>query len=238
MSYHESTMQPEALQPYDSNITFKIYPNTKRVPLKQKLMTSSENSTDEFARVLLSRQSIRSFSEEGVSLNALSCLLSLSFGLRAKDKSATFRTYASAGARYPIEVYVFVFKSCDIDMGIYHYNVLENCLELLKSGDYSDEIFDFYNITDNGIISKFPCLILFTATFSRTMQKYGERGYRFVMLDTGHMSQNLYLVASYLNMGAVALGGGRYSDQKLDDLLGLRVVEENAFYGFAVGHPK
>jgi len=66
---------------------------------------------------------------------------------------------------------------------------------------------------------------------------YEERGYRFAMLDAGHMSQNLYLVASYLKLGIVALGGGAESDSKLDEMLRLLPNEESTFLGFAVGHP-
>ena len=74
--------------------------------------------------------------------------------------------------------------------------------------------------------------------FNRTMDKYGERGYRFILLDAGHMSQNLYLVSSHLNLGVVALGAGTNNDNTLDAVLGLVSSQENAFYGFAIGHPQ
>ena len=65
--------------------------------------------------------------------------------------------------------------------------------------------------------------------------KYGERGYRFIFLDAGHMSQNLYLTAEYLGLGATALGGGMNNDDEIGDLIGLVHEVENIFYGFAIG---
>ena len=74
--------------------------------------------------------------------------------------------------------------------------------------------------------------------FARSMEKYGERGYRFILLDAGHMSQNLYLAPEYLGLGAVALGAGMDSDANIDALLGLAGGVESVFYGFAVGLPQ
>jgi len=73
--------------------------------------------------------------------------------------------------------------------------------------------------------------------FNRTMEKYGERGYRLILLDAGHMSQNLYIVSTYLGLGIVGLGAGAKSDDKFDEYIGLSSGKENIFYGFAVGYP-
>ena len=193
-------------------------------------------------RVLLGRKSTRYFSTEGISLKDLSELLTLSCGLfdseQETDAHCTIkRTYPSAGGRYPIEVYPVVLRSNDLVKGIYHYNVADNTLELIKAGDYTAQTKDFYSNQSLELDIDFPCLILCTMVFDRTMEKYCEKGYRFILLDAGHMGQNLYLVAEYLGLGIVGLGAGTHSDDYIDELLGLHHHEENFFYGFAVGYP-
>jgi len=231
-NFHENTKEITVNPNFDTNIAYKIYPNATAIPLAANSIDVSQG--DSFLQTLLSRKSTRSFSGEGITLQDLSRLLSLSCGRR----NDTARTYASAGARYPIETYVAIMQPCDIPQGIYHYNVQDNTLELIKKGDYSTQLKNFYKNQDTAITTDYPCLILFSAVFDRTMQKYNERGYRFIMLDAGHMSQNLYLVATYLNLGVVALGAGAGSDNVLDDMLSLDSSTENVFYTFAVGYPK
>jgi len=217
---------------------YKIYPSTKTIPLGKNSLITARQDGDSFLQTLLSRKSTLAFTPENIHLSDLSQLLTLSCGLRNDNADSQFRTYASAGARYPIEVYVVILRSDDIERGIYHYNVRDNTLELIRTGDYSEKMNSFYKNQINKIItSDFPCLLLFSMVFERSMQKYGERGYRFALLDAGHMSQNLYLVATYLGLGIVGLGAGADSDDRLDDILGLIHNEENAFYGFAVGNP-
>jgi len=120
----------------------------------------------------------------------------------------------------------------------YHYNVVDNTLELIKAGDFSSNVSALYGNQKDAITTDYPCLILFSMVFDRTMGKYGDRGYRFILLDAGHMGQNLYLVSTYLKLGIVALGAGTENDNAFDDLLNLVHGEESVFYGFAVGHPQ
>ena len=70
------------------------------------------------------------------------------------------------------------------------------------------------------------------------MDKYGERGYRFIYLDAGHMLQNLNLVATYLGLGGVELGASSKSDDYIDKMIGLSSELENVFLGVAMGYPK
>jgi len=134
-------------------------------------------------------------------------------------------------------VYPVILRSDEMKKGIYHYNVYDNTLEYTKDNYYIEDICTFYSNQEEAVLTDYPCMILFSMVFERTMQKYGERGYRFMLIDAGHMGQNLYLTATYLNLGIVALGAGSMSDNRLDDALGLTRNQESAFYGFAVGHP-
>ena len=188
-------------------------------------------------QTLLLRKSIRAFAPVGINLDVLSQFLTLSCGLRDDVNDTTYRTYPSAGGRFPIEVYAIIMHSDDLENGVYHFNVSDNCLELIKAGNYTDKIKDFYSNQSGYIETDYPCLLLLSVVFKRTMEKYGERGYRYAMIDAGHIGQNLYLVATYLKLRIVALGSGNYSDDKLDDIIGLMHSDENVFYCFALGHP-
>ena len=237
LDYHENTKLIKGTTSYNPRIPYKVYPNTKTISLEKNDYNNETHEGDLFVKTLLKRKSTRSFSEENISVNELSRLLTLSCGLKNDTKDSFYRTYASAGGRYPIEVYVIVLRSSEMDKGIYHYNVFDNTLELVKVGECANEIKSFYTNMDEVIVTDYPCLILFSMVYRRTMDKYGDRGYRFILLDAGHMSQNLYLVATYLNLGIVAFGAGEQSDNTLDDMLGLH-GNENAFYAFALGHPQ
>jgi len=238
LNFHENTKTIEINNRYDPRIVYKTYPNTKAIPLEKNDINKASVLDDIFLQTLLSRQSTRAFTEDNIDLHTLSSLLTLSCGLKDATAGTIFRTYASAGGRYPIEVYVVNMSPGEIEQGIYHYNIYDNSLELIKSGDYSKKFRNFYKNQDSAIVTDYPFLILFSVVFERTMQKYGERGYRFALIDAGHMSQNLYLVATYLKLGIVAFGAGTDSDDKLDDVLGLTHNEENFFYAFAIGHPQ
>jgi len=235
MEYHENTKPSFRLQKYDPQIQYKVYCNTKKIPLKQNDICNVLHGEKSFLQTLLARESTRVFTSENISLDMLSKLLIFSFGLKCNKQGMTKRTFASAGARYPIEVYVAILRSDDIEQGVYHYNVIDNILELIKPKEECERLKEFYEIQSEAI--NYPCLIFFSMVFSRTMDKYGERGYRYALIDAGHMSQNLYLVATYLELGVVAFGSGRDLDDRVDDIMGLNHNEENIFYGFAVGVP-
>ncbi len=234
MEYHENTKALSELRAFDFRTQCKIYPSSKTIKLDKIDCSDEEQNKNDFIRILLSRKSTRTFAQDGIGLQELSKLLTLSFGLRGIDfLGMSLRTYASAGGRYPIEVYPVILRSDDIELGIYHYNVIENSLELIKTGDYNNQMHEFYK--NQPFVSNAPCIIFFSMVFERSMEKYGERGYRFILLDAGHMSQNLYLTAEYLDLGVVALGAGMNSDDEIDNLIGLVHKVENVFYGFAVG---
>lgn len=236
LRFHENSKVTKSFSDYEKEIQFKIYPSSKSIKIEKVLDKDFEKNESEFINVLINRKSIRKFAHTGVSLNQLSKLLSLSFGFNhRKENDIQFRTYASAGARYPIEVYPVVLKSDDMELGIYHYNVIENSIELIRPGDYKETIKTFYS--NHVMIDEAPCYILFSMIFERTMNKYGERGYRFIYLDAGHMSQNLYLVSEFLGLGVVGIGGGKFDDDVIDKFIGLNQLQESFFYGFAIGNP-
>lgn len=232
INYHMNTKRIDRFSEYEKQTQYKTYPSARKIKFEEIM-----SRKDEFVRLLLNRKSRRRFSDMGIKLEVLGQLLSLSFGLNHRNEyGVQFRTYASAGARFPVEVYPIVLNSDEMEAGIYHYNVIDNSIELITGGHFEDAIKEFYANQDT--ISMAPCYIMFSMIYERTMNKYGERGYRFIYLDAGHMGQNLYLVSEYLGLSAVAMGGGMFDDTTIDNLLKINSYEESFFYGFAIGNPQ
>ena len=234
--FHENTKKINTFEEFDINTQYKIYPNACSINLSE-YYNREELVEDELFNVILNRASTRRWSDKGIELNDLAKLLRLSCGKRLLKENEKYacRTYASAGARYPIEVYLVILKSKKMNIGIYHYNVFENSLELIKKGDFSKEVYEFYD--GQPFQSQPPCIIFFSMMFERTMSKYGERGYRFMLIDAGHIGQNFYLVSERLGLGIVELGaGGKNHDEMIDRLIGLNSNYENVFLGFALGY--
>lgn len=175
------------------------------------------------------RRSARSYSGETLALEQLSRLLHAAQGVTAPRRG--FRAAPSAGALYPIELYAVVHDVTDVEPGIYHYAVREHALEAVKVGDFRS------GVVQAGLFQSFVgqanvCFIL-SAVFQRTRWRYRERTYRYIMLEAGHVGQNLYLAATSMGLGACAVGA--FLDDEFNDLLGLDGKEEATLYVISVG---
>jgi len=235
--YHAGLVQPPALtapELAEKLRAFKIYRRAPVVPLPEDFPVG-EMSLEE---AISQRRSIREFSGDAITLFELGKLLFFTNGIttaRQDGKVTQFlRAAPSAGALYPIEIYPVVLNVTDLASGIYHYNVRDHALELLRPGDYRGTLHSLLLYQD--FISTASLLFLMTAVFPRVKGKYGERGYRFSLLDAGHIAQNTYLVATAMNLGAVTIGG--FLDDDLNALLGVDGVEEAMVYTTAIGKPK
>lgn len=209
-------------------IHFKVYSRFEKVNLPSNFKRKSE-----LEKILLKRRSRREFNGNAISIKKLSRLLYFSCGISNKDKNwdESRRTYPSAGARYPLEVYIVVFNVENMKPGIYHYNVKEHTLELIKKGSFKRifiKITNYQNWIKNASV-----LILISAVFRRTTIKYKNRGYRYVLFEAGHMAQNFYLEAENLNLKCCAIGG--FLDDEVNELLELDGVNECIIYILAVG---
>jgi SagB-type dehydrogenase family enzyme len=137
----------------------------------------------------------------------------------------------SAGARYPVEIHLISFNVTNIENGIYHYNDNDNTLEMTVKGNFNDEA--YRNCRFQEMVRECGCLICICLDFNRTISKYGERGYRYALLDAGHVAQNLYLTCTYENLGIAGIGG--FYDKKIKKLLKLP-KEEDPIYLFSIGN--
>jgi SagB-type dehydrogenase family enzyme len=236
--------------------SYKIYKNHSSIPLD----TVFPDTDQSFEEILVARRTTREFSGENITFNELSKILYFTYGITLSFKAfeshgiffhapqyienteaiktaqdidgyQSFRAPASAGGLYPLEIYPVVHCVDGLEPGIYHYNVREHTLEILKTGNYSKVVADLTFNQDWQ--SKASVHFIVTAMFDRTRFKYFERGYRFVMIDAGHMMENLYLVTTSLNLGVAALGG--FYDDEVNELLDIDGINEAAIYMSLVG---
>jgi SagB-type dehydrogenase family enzyme len=188
--------------------------------------------------LLKQRVSIREFLLKPLALEVVGRLLYTSYGLREAQEGAsprsTDRPVPSAGGLYPLELYVAAQAVTGLPDGVYHYDARAHQLELRRTGRVHEELAGI--ALGQTMLHDANLLIVITAIFQRTMWKYGQRGYRYIWLDAGHLGQNLYLAAAALGLGPVAIGG--FFDDDLNRLLELPVDEEEAMYVICVGQPR
>ncbi len=175
------------------------------------------------------RRSVRDYSTGPISLGELSRLLYAAQGITESRRG--FRAAPSAGALYPIELYAVVHNVTVLEPGIYHYAVREHGLELLQTGDFRTAIMQA-GLWQDFLAQANVCFVL-SAIFQRTRWRYRERAYRYVLLEAGHIGQNLYLAATSMGLGACAVGA--FLDDDMNDLLGLDGKEEAVLYVVTVG---
>jgi SagB-type dehydrogenase family enzyme len=185
------------------------------------------------------RRSIRRFDGQPLSLRELTQLLYFSAGVTGwLDPSEPglvqpVRAAPSGGALYPIEVYAAVIAVEGLERGLYHYAVDRKGLELLQLGNPVERLSEA--TSDFATISRAAVVFVLTGMFGRSHFKYGERAYRFALLEAGHICQNVLLEATALKLGAVAIGG--FIDDKINEILDLDGIDEAATYLIAVGRP-
>lgn len=178
---------------------------TGATPLPAPL-TEGELSLEQTLR---QRRSVRAFHEEPLSPLEIGQLLWAAQGITDPHG---YRTAPSAGALYPLEVYVVS------DNGVYHYLPAQHALATVVEGDRRAPLFE--GAIHQDAVLEAPLTIVITADYRRTEQKYGrERSARYVHLEAGHAAQNVLLQAVSLGLAAVPVGAFR--DGQVQSALGL-----------------
>lgn len=150
------------------------------------------------------RRSARDFAPEPISRVQLSQILWAAQGI--SDIRGKLRTVPSAGASYPLEIFVVCGGDGvdGIDDGIYHYNVDNHLLSRHYVGDVRLEL--ARAALDQEFIYQAPVNIVICALYERTARRYGDRAERYVHMEVGHAGQNIYLQATALGLATVAIG--------------------------------
>ncbi|MFW9987407.1 MAG: SagB/ThcOx family dehydrogenase [Candidatus Odinarchaeota archaeon] len=203
--------------------TFKIYPNAiKTIKLEEPVF----DEQIKFWKVVLSRKSTRKFKQEPIKQSHISQLLYGMTGLTRISPQVAFRTVPSAGGLFPIEVYTIINNVEELEKGLYHYNIAQHMLELLKEGDFRAEIAK--GCLDQQMVYNSAVSFVWTAVIERSKWKYLQRCYRYIYLDAGHIGQNFYLIAEALGLGACTIGA--IYDDEINDLLEIDGINETAIY--------
>ncbi|MFX1259675.1 MAG: SagB/ThcOx family dehydrogenase, partial [Promethearchaeota archaeon] len=169
------------------------------------------------------RESIRNFSDKEIEIEKISQLL-----WAAQGKKGYKRTIPSAGATYPLELYV-IFKK----KGIFHYDLEKNVLRMKREGEFNKKL--AIASLDQNFIYEAPLNIIICADFSRTCNRYGKRGVRYVFIEIGHCAQNIHLEAVALGLGSVPIGA--FYDEMVKNII--KPPEKIIpFYIIPIGYPK
>lgn len=171
---------------------------------------------------LLQRRSIRSYIGEPLSLQDVSQLLWAAQGIT--DPSG-FRTAPSAGALYPLEVYVVAGDVRNLTLGVYKYEPDDHELVRVVDGDRRAELADA--ALTQPWVKEGAVAIVFTAVYARTTGKYGDRGVRYVHMEAGHVAQNLCLQATAMGLGTVTVGA--FHDEEVAKVLNLPQGEQPVY---------
>jgi SagB-type dehydrogenase family enzyme len=207
---------------------FKEYPDAEKII---QLPSSLPKNKSEFWEIVSRRRSERSFKDSSLSYDELALLLFATQGVTAKAGEYLFRTTPSAGALYPIETYLMTNRVESLPKGIYHLNIVKNCLELIREEDLSRELASA--ALGQSMILQSVVTFIWTAIAGRSKWKYKERAYRYIYLDAGHIGQNLYLATAALELGCCTIGA--FFDDEVNKILGIDGFKETAVYMGVVG---
>jgi SagB-type dehydrogenase family enzyme len=236
--YHQNTKRFANPIPMDSSkwpdewktAYYKTYLRLPKVDL------SDEIPKFDLFEAIKNRKSRREeLSGASISQKELSILLQYSCGKTTQKENGDWRrAQPSGGARYPIEIYGLIIKAGEgLEPGLFHYNVKYHQLEMLKRKQFSKE--EIEQIATYEFVNDSAIIIFMTSVFWKSQNKYGDRGYRFILQESGHIGQNIYLISEALGLGCCSLGGFRISDEQIEKNIKIDGVTESLIYTIVVG---
>jgi SagB-type dehydrogenase family enzyme len=205
----------------------KIYSRLRQIELPEFPMRG-----DNLRKLLLKRFSYRNFSKKAVTLKQLSEILYYSAGIVRKVEGELRRPYPSAGAKYPIEIYPLILVNNEVQKGLYHYDPANHSLDVLLDSLKNSDISGIWKTQQ--WFKKASIILILTAAYTRTTEKYGEVGLAFPFIEAGHIGQNVYLLAQSMEIGCCAIG--QFNEKPLCELLDINIFEEYPIYYIALGN--
>jgi len=173
------------------------------------------------AEALEARRTVRRFAARPLDLPQVSQLL---WGADGISDPRGLRTSPSAGATYPLDLYLVVGERgvMNLPAGIYHYLVAEHALTPLAPGDLRAPV--ARASLHQTWMAEAPVMVVITGEYRRCMARYGQRGIRYTHMEAGNVSQNLFLTAEALGLGAGIVGA--FDDKALAQVLKLPPAHE------------
>lgn len=215
--------QPELEIPYDPTAELISLPDSETIPAYPI----------DLRRAIDQRNSLRRYQEQALTPDELSYLLWTTQGVKSVTaRPVTFRTVPSAGARHAFETYLVINRVVGIKPGLYRYISLEHALLPVElSAEIAEKVADA--CMQQNQVTKSAVTFIWVAVTERMYWRYGERGYRYLHLDAGHVCQNLYLAAEAIQCGVCAIAA--FDDDLLNEVLQLDGQELWAIYCGALG---
>lgn len=170
-------------------------------------------------QTLLNRRSIRRYRKDSIPLKEVAQLLWAAQGITSKGNK---RTAPSAGALYPLQVYLVSVRINQLPVGVYKYIPEDHVLLVILEEDQQKELWSAASMQAS--FRNSSAIVVFTGNYKKTTGKYGERGNRYVHMEVGHAAQNVYLQAVSLNLGTVFIGA--FNDEQVKEVLNIPVEEE------------
>ena len=213
---------------YPRGAPFKEYAEAKtRLPIRPQKAPPGADLWETLKR----RRSLRQYQERYLTQEELAALVWATQGVTLASQNYLLRTAPSAGALYPVETYLAVHKVEEMEPGIWHLNLPDFCLELLKEMDTRQALVQA--CLGQRFMGEASVNFIWTGILNRAMWKYRERAIRYICMDAGHICQNLMLAATALNLGCCPVGA--FFDGEVENLVGVDGHEEVALYLAAVG---
>lgn len=165
-----------------------------------------------------------------ITLEKIAFILKCGYGLQTSSKLSDRpenRTVPSAGKMYPLEVYLFLFQDTDgYKSGIYHYGIQGHVLEPVMFTEFSQE--KIHSFCPQESVKNSQGMICLTSVFGRTTEKYGSRGYRYILLEAGHVAQNILLAGTEQKINFLPIGGS--NEDTIEEFIGLGSSLERVVY--------
>ena len=225
--YIPSSYKPNSVQPTNQRLSRE---SAVYLPLpKLKGDVSLEEA-------LANRRSIRDYELSPLALEELSQILWAAYGIT--ETRYGFKTTPSAGATFPLDIYVVVSPNGVVDgesylrPGSYKYYPHPHMIEIVKEGNLTRDLYEA--ALEQEWVLNAPVNLVFTAVYERTTQRYGDRGVRYVWIEVGHAGQNVYLQATSMNLATVAIGA--FYDDLVRDIIGAS-KREHPLYIMPVARP-
>jgi len=191
-----------------------------------------------FHALTRARRSLRDYRGLPLARSEFEALLSTACGVSGtmswSGREVQLRAYPSSGALYTVEIYPVVYRVEGLGPAVYHYRPVENVLEVVRPD------FDWANVVtaalpmEREMVSGAAAMICLVGSFLRHERKYGQGGYRMMVAESGHISQNIVLAATALGLSARPFGG--VFDDLLNENLGLDDEHEQFLLSVIVGH--
>ena len=209
---------------------FKTYPDAAE---KVQLPSPACTKDSELWQILKKRRSERNFTDYVMPREELFLLLFAVQGVTAEYGEYLFRTAPSAGGLFPVETYLMINSVDAMTKGIYHLNVLDSCLERIKTGNLSGDL--VRAALGQTFVASASVTFIWTAISGRSKWKYRERAYRYIYLDAGHIAANLSLSATSINLGTCQIAA--LYDDEVNNIINIDGTDESTIYLSVVGLP-